>query len=116
MNRRKAKPKLPPLPVWFGPSRVLSDSEVLIHCEHTDFPLHNQVVVLGRAGLLLLTPLPLREGSKVRLEVSSDGQRWEVAATVEHPLQGLGTVFGFLPSNGWAGWLLDLLLTEKGKE
>lgn len=82
---------------------MLAASEVLVHCEHTQLGLHNQTVVLGEGGLLLPTPLPLREGSTVRIQVSGDGQWVHAEATIAHTLLGWGTVFRFSSLEGW-GW------------
>lgn len=103
MNSRERQRRLPPVPAWFEARRMLSGADVLVHCNHVHFGLHNQTVVLGRGRLLLLAPLPLREASPVRVEVTRDGQRWEVEAAVAHALPGWGTVFRFAPTDGW-GW------------
>lgn len=102
---REGKRPSPPIPAWFQAQRVLSGAEVFVHCNHAQFGFHNQTVVLGRGGLLLLAPLPLREGTAVRVDVSRNGQGWEVEAAVAHALPGWGTVLRFPPSDGW-GWQL----------
>lgn len=116
MNSREGKRKLPPVPAWFEARRVLSGSDVLVNCKHTHFSFRNQTVVVGRGGLLLLASLPLREGSPVRLEVSADGQRWNVEATVAQALPGWGTVFQLTLPGGWRWEELKAWLTDEGRQ
>lgn len=110
MNRPARKRAGVPLPAWFGPSRLLADSEVQIECDHTRFRYHRQALFLSQKGLFLLACLPLREGSVVRLQVKTEAQRWETLALVAQVFPELGTLLRFSPIDGLADRFWEILL------
>ena len=100
MKRLQRERKLPPLPLWFEARAVLRDSDVEIEEEGTRFRLRRQTVVVGLGGLFVLSQIPLREGSAVRLWVGATGSNVVGTARVESIRLGLGTVFRFSPAGG----------------
>jgi len=95
MRKLERERRLPPLPSWFEARVVLRDSDVEIEAEGTRFHLHRQTLVVGRGGLFLLSQVPLRKGSEVRVWVGGPRSSVESPARVESGRSGLGTVFRF---------------------
>ncbi len=112
MKRHEPPSFISAAPWWLEPKRVLTGTEVLIHCEHTHFRLNGHTVVLGQQGVFVPAPVMLREGSAVRVELSWEGQRLELDATVESAPSGLGTILHFLPLSYLARRQLQKFLEE----
>lgn len=102
-----------PVPGWFGAYCVLPANELVVEAQDTHFDLHNQLLLVGRRGLVLLGPSFLREGSQVLLRLTSGVRRLQVRASVRAGLPGLGTILRFLPLDEGARHQLEMLLSQQ---